>query len=198
MRRTTRPTKIEDPPVIEAVEVQETPSKSTKSLRSRHGLYNEGFVTRMFEISQLGLTQAQIAIAFGVSVKTIELWVRKYPAFRDAYDRGKDIHDHAVQTSLLRRALGYEYKEEKEVQGKDSIGRPYSFKTTTVKHVVADTTAMIFWLKNRHKEEWADVKQTQHSGNIGMGAKDVLKLSTLSPDDLAMVKRIAIAQLADQ
>jgi len=98
----------------------------------------------------------------------------------------------------LKRALGYEYKEEKTVEGKDSIGRPYSFKTTTVKHVVADTTAQIFWLKNRHKEEWADVKQTQHSGTVAMGASDILKLQTLSEEDLALVERVAIATLASQ
>ena len=197
MRRTTQPLRQEASakPEVEEYDIQET---GQGQLTSRRGLYNASFALRMFGLAQLGLTQEQTALAFGISPRTVELWLRKYPEFRDAYEKGKDIHDHAVQTSLLKRALGYEYKEEKSVKGKDSIGRPYKYTTTTTKHNVADSTAIIFWLKNRHKEEWADVRQTQHSGSVAMGASDILKLGTLSEADLAMVERIAIAQLAAQ
>ena len=197
MRRTTQP-KIYEPPVKSEVEEYDIQETGSGKLTSRRGLYNASFAIRMFGISQLGLTQQQTALAFGISVKTVELWLQKYPEFREAYEKGKDIHDHSVQKSLLQRALGYEYPETRTVEGVDSIGRPYKYTTTTTKHVVADTTAIIFWLKNRHKEDWADVKHTQHSGSVAMGASDILKLGTLSEADLAMVERIAIAQLASQ
>ena len=34
------------------------------------------------------------------------------------------------------------------------------------KHVPPDTTAMIFWLKNRKKGEWRDRMDHEHSGEV--------------------------------
>ena len=60
--------------------------------------------------------------------------------------------DIQVENALLKRALGYDYTEEKvEVSEKD--GRKV---TQTVKHVAPDTTAQIFWLKNRRPDRWRD------------------------------------------
>ena len=35
------------------------------------------------------------------------------------------------------------------------------------KHVLPDTTAQIFWLKNRKPNEWRDKKQTELTGANG-------------------------------
>ena len=60
--------------------------------------------------------------------------------------------DAQVENALLRRALGYEYTEERvEVSEKD--GRKV---VQTVKHVPPDTAAQIFWLKNRRAGAWRD------------------------------------------
>jgi hypothetical protein len=44
----------------------------------------------------------------------------------------------------------------------------YELKVTKVvtKEVQPDTTAEIFWLKNRKPETWRDKKDIEHSGNI--------------------------------
>lgn len=36
------------------------------------------------------------------------------------------------------------------------------------KHVAGDTTAQIFWLKNRKPKEWRDKRETELSGNVGV------------------------------
>ena len=97
-----------------------------------------------------GLTDEQIANNMGVRRETLYDWKKKHPNISNALKRGKEIVDIQVENALLKRALGYEYTEEKvEISEKD--GRKV---TQTVKHVAPDTTAQIFWLKNRRPEKW--------------------------------------------
>ena len=97
-----------------------------------------------------GLTDEQIANNMGVRRETLYDWKKKHPNISNALKKGKEIVDIQVENALLKRALGYEYTEEKvEISEKD--GRKV---TQTVKHVAPDTTAQIFWLKNRRPEKW--------------------------------------------
>lgn len=62
-----------------------------------------------------------------------------------------------VENALLKRALGYEYMEERvEISEKD--GRKV---IQTTKTVPPDTTAQIFWLKNRRPDKWRDKPEEQ-------------------------------------
>ena len=97
-----------------------------------------------------GLTDEQIANNMGVRRETLYDWKKKHPNISNALKKGKEVVDIQVENALLKRALGYEYTEEKvEISEKD--GRKV---TQTVKHVAPDTTAQIFWLKNRRPEKW--------------------------------------------
>lgn len=98
-----------------------------------------------------GLTDEQIAEKMRISRSTLSAWKVKYSDISDTLKKGKEIIDMQVENALLKRALGYEYIEEKiEVEsGKRKI-------TQTVKQVVPDTTAQIYWLKNRKPEQWRD------------------------------------------
>ena len=151
---------------------------------------------RVLTLAKLGLTQREMAIALGTPVKTLENWLKKRQDIREAYDKGKFIHDHGVQESLLRRAMGYEYTEVKHISGKDSLGRPYNYTTRTVKHVAPDTTAQIFWLKNRHRGQWTDVQQHKISSSVDVNINNTLKLESLSDQQREMVQSIALKQLS--
>ena len=103
-----------------------------------------------------GLTDEQIANNMGVRRETLYDWKKKHPNISNALKKGKEVVDIQVENALLKRALGYEYTEEKvEISEKD--GRKV---TQTVKHVAPDTTAQIFWLKNRRPEKWRDKPET--------------------------------------
>jgi len=65
--------------------------------------------------------------------------------------RGKDKADTNVIESLYRRAIGYSHPEDKIF---NNNGKALIVPTT--KHYAPDTTAAIFWLKNRRPEEWRD------------------------------------------
>ncbi len=99
-----------------------------------------------------GLTDEQIAKNIGISRSTLNVWKDRYSDISDALKKGKDIIDRQVENALLKRALGYEYEEVKEKFEDDVITE----RTVTKKEVVPDTTAQIFWLKNRKPDKWRD------------------------------------------
>ena len=100
-----------------------------------------------------GLTDEQIAKNMADGLSTLKDWKNKYPAILDALKKGKAPVDFEVENALYKRAVGFEYEEietvEEEVDG--------VFKTRvkrTQKTALPDTSAIIFWLKNRKPEHW--------------------------------------------
>lgn len=73
-----------------------------------------------------GLTDDQIAHNLGVSRSTLAEWKKRFPDLSDALKKGKDVVDYEVENALLERAKS------------------------------GDTTAQIFWLKNRRPGKWRD------------------------------------------
>lgn len=69
--------------------------------------------------------------------------------------------DRQVEKSLLQRALGYSYEEISE-KYEDGV---MTERKVTKKHVVPDTTAQIFWLKNRKPEQWRDKPQSESASD---------------------------------
>lgn len=102
-----------------------------------------------------GLTDEQIAKNIGISKQTFYDWKKKYTDFSDVLKKGKEVVDIQVENALLKRALGYEYEE---VSEKYEMGILTERKVTK-KQVVPDTTAQIFWLKNRKPSVWRDRAQ---------------------------------------
>ena len=99
-----------------------------------------------------GLTEEQIAHNMGVNVKTLWQWKKTYDPIGSAIKKGKAPVDIEVENALLKRALGYEYTEERiEISAKDG-----QKVVQTVKHVPPDVGAIVYWLKNRKREYWRD------------------------------------------
>lgn len=122
-----------------------------------------------------GLTDEQIATKMGICRDTLIQWKKKYPDISDALKRGKDVVDIQVENALLKRALGYEYEE---VSEKYEMGILVE-KKVIKKQVVPDTTAQIFWLKNRKPDEWRDKREVDVEGSAGvMIVNDIPKPNT--------------------
>ena len=120
-----------------------------------------------------GATDNDLAEFFGVTERTINRWKLSYPDFSAALMAGKDGPDARVVRTLYHKANGYEYerahpiKLKKIVYGSDGkkIQEEERVEIVMVKEVVpADTTAMIFWLKNRRADDWRDVQRHEHGG----------------------------------
>lgn len=114
-----------------------------------------------------GLTDEQIAQNIGIHISTLYDWKNKYPELSEALKRGKEVVDRAVENALLKRALGYTYEEKTfEKVWNPTLEKYIKVNTkTVVKQVQPDTTAQIFWLKNRKPEEWRDKKDLDVSVN---------------------------------
>ncbi len=103
-----------------------------------------------------GLTDEQIAHNIGITKTTLYDWKKRYPDFSAALKRGKEVVDREVENALLKRAIGFEYDEityERTETGDLVVTKKIR------KLVVPDTTAQIFWLKNRKPEDWRDKRQ---------------------------------------
>lgn len=78
-----------------------------------------------------GLTNEQIASNMDIVVSTLWEWRKKSPKISNALKIGKDEADIQVENALYKAALE------------------------------GNTTAMIFWLKNRRFKEWRDKIQQE-------------------------------------
>lgn len=114
-----------------------------------------------------GLTDKQISHNIGITEQTLNIWKRSYPSFFESLKRGKEVVDIEVENALLKRALGYEYTETK-TEEYIVEGVPVKRITKTVKEVIPDTTAQIFWLKNRKPGQWRDKQDIEHSGAVNV------------------------------
>ena len=102
-----------------------------------------------FWLAQAGLIDEQIADEIGIHVDTLYEWRKVHPEFSESLKGGKTTPDDEVEAALLRRAKGFKYTE----GGKERVALP-------------DTTACIFWLKNRRSGDWRDKREHDVTGNI--------------------------------
>lgn len=73
-----------------------------------------------------GLTDEQISKNIGITATTLYEWKNRFSDISEALKKGKEVVDYQVENALLNKALG------------------------------GDTTAQIFWLKNRRPDRWRD------------------------------------------
>lgn len=109
-----------------------------------------------------GLTDEQIAHNMGVAYSTLREWKKKFPALSAALKKGKEVVDRQVENALLKKALGFDVVE---VTRERIKGVLIPTKEVT-KYYPPDTTAAIFWLKNRKSDMWRDRKDISHDGEI--------------------------------
>jgi hypothetical protein len=126
-------------------------------------------------MAYLGATDRDLAAAFNCTIKCIWDWKVLHPAFGEALKVGKKEADERVEHSLCQNAVGYSYDAVK-------IFLPYGSTTPIyapyIEHVPPDTTAGIFWLKNRNPTQWRDAWQLEH-----VTGKYVVSDKTLTEDE---------------
>jgi hypothetical protein len=123
--------------------------------------FKEEFVSQAEKLCKLGATDMEVADFFEVDVRTLYRWKAENEAFCQALKAGKDVADERVERSLYARANGYEHDEvDIRVVGGGIVQTPIR------KYYPPDTTACIFWLKNRKAAEWRDKVEQEHSGTV--------------------------------
>ena len=154
------------------------------------------FIKQAKKLAELGATDRDAADFFEVSESTLNLWKLKNRAFSESLKIGKEIADQRVEQSLYRRALGYSHDAVKIMTvGKDVHIQPF------VEHFPPDTTAAIFWLKNRRPDKWRDVSRSEITGKDGGAIEIDQRLKedhdAVSSGILGLVERIRASELAE-
>lgn len=111
-----------------------------------------------------GLTDEQIAQNMGITPKTLYRWKEQYCQICQSLKKGKEVVDIQVENALLQKALGFTKLIKKPIKLKEVLykdGKRVSEKeriecVDEEVYIPPDTTAQIFWLKNRKPNDWRD------------------------------------------
>ena len=138
-----------------------------------------------------GLTDEQIAHNMGIRRETLYDYKNKYPNISNALKKGKEVVDIEVENALLKKALGYNVPVQKAFKVKEVIYQDGKRLKETERieyaeeeiHIPADTTAQIFWLKNRKPDKWRDKVVDAENEEAITNATDILVKIRKTVDD---------------
>lgn len=102
-----------------------------------------------------GATIEEIATAFNLSESSIYKYKKEKTEFSKVFVRGRAKVVIDIKAALLKKALGYEYEEEKKIGRKDKDGENIILIEKTKKHIPPSETAAAMLLRNYDKE-WLD------------------------------------------
>ena len=162
--------------------------KPVKNLGGRPTVYRSTHVVQAAKLCALGATDADLANFFDVEPRTIFRWKLEHKDFSAAIKLAKGIADERVERSLFARANGYEHPEMHISNFQGVIT-----ETPIRKYYPPDTTACIFWLKNRKQLDWRD--RHELTGKDG-GALTINSVSYADSLDIA-APAVAIDAIAN-
>ena len=133
----------------------------------------------------LGATDKDLANYFDVDESTINNWKIDYPLFFESIKDGRERADMNVTKSLYKKATGYKQKVTKVMQYQ---GEPIIVEIE--EEVPPDTTAQIFWQKNRQPKYWRDKQEIALTAEVepdmeAVNARINELLANLTPEEIA-------------
>lgn len=123
--------------------------------------YQPEYPDQAYKLCLLGATDQELADFFEVSESTINNWKIAHPEFLESLKKGKRVADTQVADRLYQRALGYEHDDVYITQYQGEI-----LEKDITKHYPPDTTAAIFWLKNRQPAKWRDKTEVKLEADV--------------------------------
>lgn len=183
----------------------------------RPSSYRPEYTPFVAELCARGATDIELAEVLAVTQRTLNNWKAVHPEFAEALKRGKDPADERIVNSLYHKAQDREVEEEQAVKlktvtygdnGKRLKEEERVEVVTVKKFIPGDTTAMIFWLKNRRHQEWRDVHKHEHgkagafdhmddkqlADYIEVGVQEIIEVPSLPPPQKIDKRRKSEAQ----
>ena len=112
-----------------------------------------------------GCTDSEIIANMGIGRTTFYRWLESYEDIRDAIKRGRELSCEVIENALFRRAVGMTVTETvEEFRGEVRDGKPANgtvVKKEVTRTIPPDTGAVIFYLKNRMSDRYADRRETK-------------------------------------
>lgn len=133
-----------------------------------------------------GLTDEQIASNIGIGTTTFYTWVDRFPVIRESLKKGKAPVDFEVENALYKRAVGFEYEETETLI--EEVNGETKKKVKRIKRTaLPDTSAIIFWLKNRKPEQWRKMNPTVENKLKAETEKLLKEAQSLETEEVAKV-----------
>lgn len=136
------------------------------STRGRPSKFKPEFVEQAEKLCLLGATDEEMADFFDVDVRSVLRWKKEKPDFCQAIKEGKIIADREVAEKLHAKATGYRWLEQQAIKVKNADSSERVEIVELEREVPPDSTAIIFWLKNRRRHQWRDVQDHKHGGTV--------------------------------
>jgi hypothetical protein len=140
----------------------------------RKTLYSPRMAVVTRKCCERGMTDIEVADLLGIGLATLYRWKVEHPAFSRVFKLGKAKADDRVERSLYSRAIGYDYIAEKPVMTR------HGQKTMRYRqHIPPDTTAAVWYLKNRRPDRWRDAFRHEHIASPYDAIEDTEELRAL-------------------
>lgn len=154
----------------------------------RPTVYKKEYNEQVQKLCRLGATDKEIADFFNVVESTVNLWKTQYPEFSESIKAGKIDADANVAQRLYERAMGFEHdSEEIKVVSVGNNGGSEVERVPIRKVYPPDSTAAIFWLKNRRPKDWRDKQEVEQTSTI---KDERIDASKLTDDELRVLTEI--------
>lgn len=124
----------------------------------------------VLRLAELGLDEDEINQALGLTRNQFDELI-KDKKISSALEKGRGNCARKVEQALYKRATGFEFEEIVNTNsespsgtgstGTNGNGKTKSVSKSTVKNIMPDVTACIFWLKNRLPDKWRDPKDIE-------------------------------------
>jgi hypothetical protein len=153
---------------------------------NKNNTYTHNFPAIIKRLAELGLDESEIVYSLGITKRKFAA-LKEQKEIANALASGEESRARKVEDALYRRAVGFEYEEVVNASTSpapdNSSGKgkkPCTGRTanpaksvekssakSTIKTVIPDVTACIFWLKNRHADKWRDSNdKTNHKKSL--------------------------------
>lgn len=136
--------------------------------------YKPEYDKQAYKLCLLGYTDDELADFFDVHVATVNQWKISHPSFHESLKKGKEFADTEVVESLYNKARGAIRTKETDIK----VVNGEIVETVYEKQHVPDTTAQIFWLKNRQPKRWRDKQEV-----VNHGGDAPTTINLVMPDD---------------
>lgn len=130
--------------------------------RGRKSAYDTTIKPRFSEIREWlenGATDRQIAENLGISMSTYCKYKAEYDEFSEFLKKGRQPLVLKLRGALVKKALGFSYKEKKVYKRKDEHGTETTYIEETTKQALPDVAALNLCLKNYDPDNWANDPQ---------------------------------------
>ena len=121
----------------------------------------EKYLEEITEWKKEGKTESQICARLNITVATFNKYKKRHAELREAIAEGNKRLVEEVESSLYKRALGFQNTVTKIYSKEDNKGITRKQVVQEIQNVLPDVTAIIFTLTNLSNDKWKHKREME-------------------------------------